>query len=130
MTAARTSYRQRQQISELSFSMAMTRARVQNAEDAAKRRRLATAAKLAALEPLLARAGYGPHGDADWIRAQARAVRAASSARRSGGTGGTEHTGPGCRICRSYGAGSYPPGAVITTGYREIRRDDYGRAIR
>jgi hypothetical protein len=101
--------------------MTMTEARAQLAQDRARRRESATAARFAALQPLLAAAGYGPHGGAERLRAEARAVRAASRS-----ADGTEHTGPDCRICarsRRMEAAPYPPGAVITTGYgREVTR--------
>ncbi len=104
---------------ELSFSMAMTRARYANAVEKDRARSARARARLDALRPLLAAAGYGPHGGAERLRAEARAVRAASRS-----AGGTEHTGPGCRICaegrrmdavRGRGEG-------IATGYREIAR--------
>ena len=69
MTTTRPSRRQRAaQISELSFRLAMTQARAENAKDAARRRADAARRRLAELEPLLAKAGYGPHGAANWLR--------------------------------------------------------------
>lgn len=99
----------------------MTKARAQLAQDRARQREAAAAARFAALQPLLAAAGYGPHGAAPRLRAEARAVRAAS--RSAGGTG---CTGAGCRICARSGASAggtapYAPRAV-TTGYGEITR--------
>jgi hypothetical protein len=90
-----TASRQRAaRISELSFRMTMTAARAQLAQDRERRRAAAAEARLAALKPRLAAAGYGPHGDAEWLRAQARAVRAASRSASS-----TAHTGANCEIC-------------------------------
>ena len=122
MTSTR---QQAARIAELSFRMTMTAARAQLAQDRARQREAAAAARFAALQPLLAAAGYGPHGAAPRLRAEARAVRAASRSAT-----GTEHTGASCRICAEgrredairRGGGPYPPGAVITTGYREIAR--------
>jgi hypothetical protein len=88
MTAARSSYKQRQQIRELSFNLAMSEARLQNAREKARVQRARAAERDARLQPLLAAAGYGPHGAADWIRAEAKAVRARGAAVRS-----TEHAG-------------------------------------
>jgi len=123
-----TTARQRAaRISELSFRMTMTAARAQLAQDRERERAATAAARYAALQPRLAAAGYGPHGGAERLRAEARAVRAASrAASRSAGC-----TGPDCPICaegrrmdaaRGRSAAAYAPGAVITTGYREIAR--------
>ena len=89
-----TSRQRAARISELSFNMAMTQARAQLAQDRARERESAAAARYAALQPLLEAAGYGVHGAAPRLRAEARAVRAASRS-----AAGTEHTGPDCRIC-------------------------------
>jgi hypothetical protein len=121
-----TSRQRAARISELSFNMTMTKARAQLAQDRERERAATAAARYAALQPRLAAAGYGPHGAAPRLRAEARAVRAASRS-----AGGTSCTGPDCRICaegrridaaRGRSAAAYAPGAVITTGYREIAR--------
>jgi hypothetical protein len=92
-----TTARQRAaRISELSFSMTMTRARAELAQDRARQRAAAAEARFAALQPLLAAAGYGPHGGAETLRAEARAVRSRAVSRSAGGT---EHTGRDCRVC-------------------------------
>lgn len=126
MRATTQRQRQRQRIAELSFRMTMTEARAQLAQDRERQRKAAAAARLAALQPRLAAAGYGPHGGAERLRAEARAVRAASRS-----AGGTSCTGAACRICaegrrmdaaRGRSAAAYAPGAVITTGYADIAR--------
>lgn len=108
-------------MAELSFRMTMTAARAQLAQDRERQRAAAAAARRAALEPLLAAAGYGPHGAAPRLRAEARAVRAASRSAADTGC-----AGPNCRICARSRASEgrtapYAPGAV-TTGHGEITR--------
>ena len=97
MTAARTPRERREraaQIGELSLALALNRARYENAQEKARQRRAAAARRFDALQPLLAKAGYGPHGAAPRLRAEARARAARRSATRS-----TAHTGRDCRVC-------------------------------
>lgn len=117
MTTTRARERQ-EQISALSFRLTMSQARAQSARDAEWRRAEAARRRLAELEPLLAKAGYGPHGAATWLRAEARAI-AARSARRSGDA---ECSGPGCRVCaegRQRDAG--PRGSQARSALRDTR---------
>ena len=92
-----TTARQRAaRISELSFSVTMTRARAELAQDRERQRAAAAAARFAALEPRLIAAGYGPHGAAPRLRAEARAVRSRSVSRSAAAA---ECSGPGCAVC-------------------------------
>lgn len=77
-----TSRQRSAQVSALSYSMALSRARYANAVEAEKARAARASAEYARLQPLLAAAGYGPHGGAARLRAEARAVRARSGAAR------------------------------------------------
>jgi hypothetical protein len=97
MTAARTPRERREraaQVGELSLALALNRARYANAQERTRERAARAARRYDALQPLLAKAGYGPHGAAPRLRAEARAI----DARRDAGRG-TEHTGPGCQVC-------------------------------
>jgi hypothetical protein len=97
MTVARSSYSRRQrveQVSEMSWRLALNQARYQNAQERARERAARAEARLARLQPLLVKAGYGPHGAAGWILAEARGVRARREAGR-----GTAHTGRDCQVC-------------------------------
>jgi hypothetical protein len=85
MTAARTPRERREraaQVGELSLALALNRARYENAQDAARERAARAARRYDALQPLLAKAGYGPHGVAPRLRAEARAIDARRSAAR------------------------------------------------
>lgn len=97
MTMVSRSYRQRkraEQIAGMGLRLALNQTRYKNAQEAARQRAARASAKRAALEPLLVEAGYGPHGAADWILAEARALRARQGAARSDGC-----TGRDCQVC-------------------------------
>jgi hypothetical protein len=124
MTAARTPRERRQraaQVGELSLALALNRARYENAQEKARQRRASAARRYDALQPLLAKAGYGRHGAAPRLRAEARAIDARRSAAR-----GAEHTA-NCQVCATArrmdaacargDVAAYAPGSVITTGY-------------
>jgi hypothetical protein len=126
MSAARTPRERREraaQVGELSLALALNRARYENALEKARERAARAASRYDALQPLLAKAGYGPHGAAPRLRAEARAI----DGRRSAGRG-TEHTA-NCQVCAAArrmdaarGRGdvaAYAPGEVITTGYQQ-----------
>jgi hypothetical protein len=119
MTAARTPRERREraaQVGELSLALALNRARYANAQERTRERAARAARRYDALQPLLAKAGYGPHGAAPRLRAEARAI----DARRDAGRG-TEHTGPGCRVCAEGRRMDVARGRVAGYG-REITR--------
>jgi hypothetical protein len=97
MTRASTFYSRRrraEQIAELSFRAAMNQARYRNAQEGARERAARARARYAGLRPLLARAGYGAHGQAARIRAEAQAIEARRAVSRS-----TGYTGDDCQVC-------------------------------
>jgi hypothetical protein len=68
------------------------------------------------LQPLLVKAGYGPHGAASWILAEARALRARQEATR-----GTDHTRD-CRVCAEGRRMDAARARGDVAAYREIAR--------
>jgi len=119
MTAARTPRERREraaQVGELSLALALNRARYANAQERTRERAARAARRYDALQPLLAKAGYGLHGAAPRLRAEARAI----DARRDAGRG-TEHTGPGCHVCATGRRMEAARGGVAGYG-REITR--------
>jgi hypothetical protein len=94
MTRAPYSRRTRaEQVSQVAFYTVLNQARYENAQERARERAARASARYAALQPQLAKAGYGPHGAAARIRAEARAIAARQDATRS-----TDHTA-NCQVC-------------------------------
>jgi hypothetical protein len=118
MTAARAPRERREraaQVGELSLALALNRARYANAQERTRERAARAARRYDALQPLLAKAGYGPHGAAPRLRAEARAI----DARRDAGRG-TEHTA-NCQVCATARRMDVARGRVAGYG-REITR--------
>lgn len=93
MRATVSPRRRAEQNAELSFRTTLSQARYANALEAQRAREARQRARWDALQPLLAKAGYGPHGVAPRLRAEARDIGRAAAAR------GTECSGPDCQVC-------------------------------